>query len=187
MSRANVDIGLGRGFVEDYLSRPNHTVIAAVRNVEHATTKSLTSLPKGAGSSIIIVKLDSASNEDAAAAIKELETVHGIDKLDIVIANAGIAKVFPTASKVKADDLLEHFQVNAIAVVYLFQAVLHLLEKAPNPKYIAISSSASTMGNMKDVLVPNAAYGTSKAALNYLMCKIHFEHPNIIAIPMCPG
>jgi norsolorinic acid ketoreductase len=34
---------------------------------------------------------------------------------------------------------------------------------------------------------PNAAYGTSKAALNYLTRKMHYEHENLIVFPIDPG
>ncbi|KAH7160982.1 hypothetical protein EDB81DRAFT_866591 [Dactylonectria macrodidyma] len=74
---------IGKGFVQTFLSRPATTVVVAVRNPEHATSKSLHELPKGEGSLLILAKLDSNITSDAGE--------HGIQALDIVIANAGIA------------------------------------------------------------------------------------------------
>ena len=34
---------------------------------------------------------------------------------------------------------------------------------------------------------PNASYGTSKAALNFMIRKIHFEHTELTAFPIDPG
>ena len=34
---------------------------------------------------------------------------------------------------------------------------------------------------------PNASYGVSKVALNFVVRKIHFEHEGLVAFPMDPG
>lgn len=64
--------GLGKGFLERHLATPNYTVIAANRNPEHFTSKHLGNLPKALGSSLIIVKVDSAGRSDALGAVDEL-------------------------------------------------------------------------------------------------------------------
>ena len=73
-----------------YLARDNTIVIAAVRSV--ASADSLKTLPKGQGSRLIIVPLDS-SNEQAPAKAVQLLSTQGIDHIDVVIANAGIAEI----------------------------------------------------------------------------------------------
>ncbi len=40
---------------------------------------------------------------------------------------------------------------------------------------------------MEQIPVPGLAYGTSKAALNYVMRKLHFEHQDIVIYPINPG
>jgi NAD(P)-dependent dehydrogenase (short-subunit alcohol dehydrogenase family) len=35
--------------------------------------------------------------------------------------------------------------------------------------------------------LPVTAYGSSKAAVNYIVRKIHFENPDLIAFPIHPG
>lgn len=179
--------GLGKGLLETYLARPNHTVIGAVRDPSAATATSLHDLPKGPSSTLIIVKIDSTSETDAHAAVKELESAHGIRSLDLVIANAGILKGFPRVEAVQPSDMKEHYQVNVIAPVLLFQATLPLLQKSTMPKFVTIGSSAGSIGGMEQRPFPNAAYGPTKASLNYLTKKIHLEHENIIAFPVDPG
>jgi len=179
--------GLGQALLATYLARPNTTVIAAVRDPSHESAKALSNLPKGEFSKLIVVKIDSASEPDALAAVKTLQAEHNITVLDVVIANAGISKIYPIVAEVKAEDLREHFNVNVVGVVLLFQAVLPLLQKSIQPKFVALSSSAGSIGNIEYRNVPNAAYGTSKATLNYVIRKAHFENENLIVFPVDPG
>lgn len=97
--------GLGKGLLELYLAKPNHTVIAANRDPQHATSKALADLPTGPGSRLIVVKTDASVETDASEAVKTLITDYGIDHLDLVIANAGVSFVFPKVSELKTADL----------------------------------------------------------------------------------
>lgn len=110
--------GIGHGLLTRFLNTPNHTVIAAVRNPDDATVKDLSKLPKAAGSKLVVIKIDASIWEDAAKAIATL-SASGIDTIDIVIANAGITKVFPTVPEVKQKDLQEHIETNVYSVVSL--------------------------------------------------------------------
>ncbi|KEF61389.1 uncharacterized protein A1O9_02955 [Exophiala aquamarina CBS 119918] len=180
--------GLGRALVAAYLARPNNTVIATVRDPTSPVSKSLQELSKGTNSSLIVLKTDSLIETDAQQAIDELKSVHNITSLDVVIANAGIAKLFPTVQEVRVEDILEHYRTNVIGVVLLFQAVVPLLKNSTKtPKFVVMGSEAGSIGGMEQVPVPNAAYGPSKAALNWITKKIHVENPDIIAFPIHPG
>lgn len=190
--------GLGKGLVSAYLLKPDNVVIAAVRNPNDATSLALQDLPRHASSTLIIVKIESTSETDPQHAIAELQSKkHNITSL-VVIANAGISQIFPAVAAAKADDMMRHFHVNVVGIVFLFQAVLPLLLQASSsasasashstpPKFVTMSTSAGTIGNQEHVPVPNAAYGPSKAALNWITKKIHLEHPDIIAFPLDPG
>ncbi|GKU13756.1 unnamed protein product [Fusarium langsethiae] len=83
--------GIGKGFVQRILQKPSTTVIAAVRDPLHPSSKALLDLPKGLGTKLVIVKLDSAVDTDSDNAVAYLRE-EGINSLDIVIANAGIAE-----------------------------------------------------------------------------------------------
>lgn len=131
--------GVGKGLLKIYLSRPNYTVIAANRDPQHPLSKALYDLPKGPGSNLVIVKVDATVETDALEAIRGLKD---IDHLDLVIANAGIAKKYPKVADLKAADLLEHMTTNVLGAVWLFQATLPLLMKAENPSWVTVGSDA---------------------------------------------
>lgn len=136
--------GLGRGLAERFLAKPNHVVVAANRDPNGETSRALQDLPKGEGSRLIIVKLDSAVEADTIEAVKTLEA-QGIDSLDIVVANAGISEVYPAVSAVNASDLQRHITINVLGVIWLYQAVLPLLRKSPDPKWVTMGSSAGSL------------------------------------------
>ena len=78
--------------------------------------------------------------------------------------------------------------VNVYAVVLLLQATLPLLNKAQGePKFVTMSSGAGVIGDMvpKELIV--GAYGTSKAALNYITRKIFMENETLCTFPIDPG
>ena len=135
---------------------------------------------------MIVVRIDSASKASAAAAMEHLHSFQKINVVDVVIANAGISNCYPPVAEVSVEDLQEHFSINTIGPLLLFQAVLPLLQKSAQPKFVAISSAAGSIGLMGP-WPANAAYGPSKTALNYLTRKMHFEHQNLIAFPIHPG
>ena len=133
------------------------------------------------------MKIDSLSSTDPAAAVATLSQ-HSISHLDVVIANAGIANQWGTGITTSAEDLETHFKINAVGPLILFQAVLPFLEKSTDtPKFVPISTGIASITDMDQFPVPSTAYGTSKAALNYLTRKLHFEHPNVVVYPINPG
>ncbi|MCJ1293140.1 hypothetical protein MMC34_004693 [Xylographa carneopallida] len=180
--------GIGRGFVEKYLSRPNTTVVATVRNTSATDSKSLNHIPKAEGSKVVVTKVESTSETDAAEAVQSLKS-HGITKLDIVIANAGIYKLqaFQPVAEMQTVDLMEHVNVNAAGVVRLFQATWPLLQKADKPKFMVVSSGVGTIAGMEHVPWTVSSCGASKAAVNFLTRRIHFENKNLIAFAVHPG
>ncbi|OJD32599.1 aflatoxin biosynthesis ketoreductase nor-1 [Diplodia corticola] len=187
-----VNRGIGLHLFRTYLARPRHTVIGAVRDPSAPASQSLLSVPTGANSQAIIVKIDSASLTDAAAAIHTLQTTHAITHLDLVIANAGIQTALPWVRDVTPADLSSHYAINVIGPVVLFQATLPLLEAAataggPPPKFVTVGSAGGSIGLMGHLPFPNAAYGPAKAALHYLTRKVHVEHPRLVAFPVDPG
>lgn len=179
--------GIGKGLVETYLSRPNHTLIAGVRDPNHPSSIILNDLPKGPGSSVVVVKIDSSTESDAAAAVKLLQSTYNITKVDVVIANAGIVKSYKSVATVSVAEVQEHIAVNAIGPLVLFQAVHPLLQNSARPKFVVVSSLGGSIGSMERVPLPLVAYGSSKALVNYFVRKIHFENESLIAFPIHPG
>jgi norsolorinic acid ketoreductase len=105
-----------------------------------------------------------------------------------VIANAGMSQMFPRVEDAKTGDLLKHYHVNVISVVMLFRAVLPLLQRSRSTlKFAAMSSETGTVGDQERFDIPNAVYGPTKAAVNWLLKKIHLENDTLIAFPAHPG
>ncbi|UDD54920.1 hypothetical protein AFCA_002562 [Aspergillus flavus] len=179
--------GLGKAFVEQYLARPNHTVIGTVRDVKSAAAEELRALPAAEGSKVVLVKVEYTSTTDAVDAVKELEA-QGITKLDIVIANAGIAGQQGRIETIDPKGLAEVYLVNAVGPAVLFLALKQLLDRAETPKWLAISSGLASLHDLhKYPMFPGFPYNGSKAALNHFTKTIHVESPKIIAFAVAPG
>lgn len=68
-------------------------------------------------------------------------------------------------------------QVNVVGTFVLFRASYELLKSStPSPKFIAISTGAGSIEYGAALPVGFVPYGVSKAALNYLARKLHFEY-----------
>lgn len=134
--------GIGKGLLEIYLAKPNHTVIAANRDPNHATSKDLSDLPKAEGTSLLLIRIDATVSSDPTDAVKQLASL-GIDHLDLVIANAGIAYIWPKVSEVKVEDMQKHTVPNVHGFVWLYQATLPLLKKSHRPIWVSVGSSAA--------------------------------------------
>ncbi|KAK3116002.1 hypothetical protein LTR53_004116 [Teratosphaeriaceae sp. CCFEE 6253] len=177
--------GLGLGFCKALLLRPLTTVVATVRDPSNA--HDLRALQCAEGSRLIVAEIDGFCPKDPTRVVEELQTTHGLTHLDTVIANAGIESWFGPAASIPLDQLREHFEVNALAPLALFQATWPLLQRSTNPKFVPISSRLGSVTEIARVQNPAAAYGASKAMLNYLTCRMHHENAGLVAFPMSPG
>lgn len=177
-------------------------MIAAVRDPAHSTAQALAELSAGEGSRIIVVKYDASIEQSAFDAVKEASN-QGISHLDIVVANAGIAKLYPLVKDVKRADIVEHIDVNVLGAVSLYQATRDLLQKSTGkPIYAIMGSGAgglayvySNFGHNKWKLtifrrqppVPSAAYGASKSIVNWYGVRINAEDEWLNAFVLDPG
>ena len=100
--------GIGKNFLTKYAARNNHRVIAAIRDgPDSKIAKELEVLPKGDGSEIIVAKYDASSESSVRDMVSYLQSEHAVERLDTVIANAGILKQWGPVRTVKIDDLVE--------------------------------------------------------------------------------
>ncbi|KAH8684477.1 hypothetical protein BGZ60DRAFT_478621 [Tricladium varicosporioides] len=180
--------GIGKGLLGAYLTRPNTTVIAAVRDVT-ASQNSISSLPVAQGSKLITIKIDSTSATDPSSAVAELRSKHQIEKIDVLISNAGImdtSSIVPTVDT-KLDMVRKHFEVNTIGPLALIQAFAPLLKASSEPKFLVITSTIGSIGLLGEYKVPFFAYGLSKAGSNYMVAKLHFEEEWLTTMAFNPG
>lgn len=162
-------LGIGRGFAEAYLSRPNHTVIGSIRDDASPEVAELRAFAPAEGSKLILIHIESKEPEDAVKAIKEVKAM-GIRYIDIAIANAGGSPPIQSMDSVSASSMVDAFETNALGPLLLFQACKSLLKASKRkPKWVSISTgggSISLIGEIRSYIGP--AYGASKAALNWL-------------------
>jgi norsolorinic acid ketoreductase len=88
------------------------------------------------------------------------------------------------------------FDVNTLGPLYLYQATHPLLiaprkinsKDAPTPKFFITSSALGSLGAFFATF-PTTAYGTSKAAVNYVALGIHHQTEDVgaVVIPYHPG
>ncbi|KAK0373641.1 short-chain dehydrogenase [Colletotrichum limetticola] len=167
--------GIGLGLVASFLLRPSST-----------------NLPKGGGSKIIIVKIDSSVETDPAKAVSILQRDHSITALDVVIANAGITHSSGPVIKTSTVAIRDHLAVNTIGPLLLFQATAPLLRasKTGRPVFVAVTSILGTISGMESLesLPPALSpYGASKAAMNWFIRRLHFEEMWLTSFLLHPG
>lgn len=95
--------------------------------------------------------------------------------------------VFGPLANVDVEQVQDHISVNTIGTLRLFQAVLPLLQKAAEPKFVALGSPIGSIGGIEKRPVPMGAYGVSKAGVHYLVRKIHSENEGLVAFVVDPG
>ncbi|KIW86605.1 uncharacterized protein Z519_12789 [Cladophialophora bantiana CBS 173.52] len=201
--------GIGRGLLERYIARPNHVIIAANRDPDSASSKELTALPRGLDSRVIVVKIDAKSETDASDAAKELKE-RGIDYINLVIANAGVAYAFGSVANVDINAVRGHIEPNVYGVVRLYQAMQPLLLRSVNPKWVTMGSIAGSIeslyrlgeplsvcaalsllgsdsGRRNQPAIDNCAYGPSKAAIHWFTKRMNGEEERLTAFVAHPG
>lgn len=145
-------------------------------------------MQKADGCALYIVKIDNGVHTDPVAAIKDPETT-GISHIDTVIANAATGEVAESVLGTNPDDIRRHLEINTISALVLFQAFKPLLQnsKKTNAKFIAISSNLGSIELAPSILGPRYCYSVSKAALNYMIWRIHIENEWLTATALQPG
>ena len=182
--------GIGLGLLKKYASRPDTTVIAAIRDsTDSENAKAMVSATTTArGSTVIPVQYDASTSNAASDMLTYLQTAQPqIKHLDIVIANAGITGTCGRANEITAESAREVFAVNALAPALLFKSTRDLLVEAPNPKFFAISSSVGSITLASQEVLQLPEYGMSKAALNWYVATANKEEEKITVIAVHPG
>ena len=70
----------------------------------------------------------------------------------------------------------------------MYQVFYPLLSRSLNPKFFVSSTVSASTGLLDQIAAfPQLGYGMSKAAVNNLTRRIHFENSTITAVPFHPG
>lgn len=107
----------------------------------------------------------------------------------MVIANAGIGNHYGPLASTPLSQFREHWEVNTLGVVVLFQAAADLLlaKASVAPKFVVFSASVASMTHFFNLNA--AAYGSSKAAVNFIVNAAHAENEEskLAAVAVNPG
>lgn len=182
--------GIGRAYVEQLVKKHRGiTVVAAVRNPEDGNAISLAKTVNDSGNRLVAVKLDSRELADPAKMVKELADKYSIERLDVVLANAGSNLAFAPLLNTDAAKFTVMTETNATGPLVLFQAVKPLLLRSSLPgKFIYVGSSGGSIANLPTFAeTPFTAYFASKAAGHYLMRVIRYQNPELCIGSVCPG
>ncbi|KAJ7166389.1 aflatoxin biosynthesis ketoreductase-like protein nor-1 [Mycena crocata] len=173
--------GIGYGLVVALAARENTVVFAAARDPTAQSLKDLSAKYPN----VHPIKLTSGDKTDNEAAIAEIKKTAG--QLDVIIANAGIAKYYGPLATTPLSEFREHWEVNTLGTVVLFQAAHTLLLASPTgtPIFAYISSAAGSIGQYLGN--QSSSYGSSKAAANFLVKALDAENPSLIAFAISPG
>ncbi|CAA7260838.1 unnamed protein product [Cyclocybe aegerita] len=181
----NADRGVGSALVE-VLARKHEDIViyAGVCSPSNATElKGLASQFPGKIEIAEVATGDENTNETLAETIQEK---HGY--VDVAIYNAGITNDVASANDVSPNVFREHLEGNAITVLVLYQAMSALLKESKSkPKFIAVSTEAAHTNEDMVGSFDYGAYSASKATLNYICRKIHYENSWLVALPIAPG
>lgn len=178
--------GIGAQLLSQLLARGNTRIIAGVRDLNADSAKSLLNQSQ-TNKNLIVVKIDSESQTDPRDAANILRGQHGIDHIDLIIANAGISTDWSSVLEVKPENLLHSVNVNVVAPLLLFQAFEPFLIKSNNPRILFVSTAIASLGMATQIPWNSTTYGGSKVALNFLARRISIEHPHITSTTLHPG
>ncbi|KAJ7661928.1 hypothetical protein DFH06DRAFT_362596 [Mycena polygramma] len=173
--------GIGLGLAALLAARENTVVFAGARDPAAQSLKDLAAKH----SNVHPVKFTCGDQADNEAVIAEIEKSAG--QLDVIIANAAISNYYGPLATTPLSEFRDHWEVNTLGTVVLFQAAHKLLLASPSgkPTFAYISSGAGSItkyfGNY------SSAYGSSKAAANFLVKALDAENPSLIAFAISPG
>ncbi|BGP31101.1 hypothetical protein JCM10296v2_002865 [Rhodotorula toruloides] len=118
--------GIGFAITSLLAKRENVLIFAGTRDTTKSTQ--LSELAKQTGGKVIPVKLESANEEDAAALAKLVK--EKADKVDFLIANAGVCEINKPVLNTPSATFIEHFTVNTLGPLILFQQFYSLLTES---------------------------------------------------------
>jgi NAD(P)-dependent dehydrogenase (short-subunit alcohol dehydrogenase family) len=132
------------------------------------------------GLEVRFVPFDATSQASIDAAVKRVENDFG--KLDILVANAGVAEWGLPASTESQEVWHRTFATNLFGVVATSQAFLPLLRKSEAGRIVHLTSILGSLALISDPKSPigptagqGAAYAASKSALNMFTVQLAAE------------
>jgi NAD(P)-dependent dehydrogenase (short-subunit alcohol dehydrogenase family) len=203
----------GLGLVKALAARADTMVFAGTRNLSSATELNELAKQQKNVHVLKLTSGDAADNQAAAAEIKKVAgALHVViaNAGECVLSHQeqsrkddiapGMMNQMAWGVDTSPQSMAQHFdvstspctrqlslkrpQVNVNGPLVLFQATYPLLKAStPTPKFIGISSVSGSIEIGAAMPLKGLAYGASKAALNFVMRKLHHENDGLSACP----
>lgn len=178
---ANRGIGFG---LAKALAEQGYQVFMLGRNPEQIT-QAARQIPNAIG--LVVDVTDTEQVKTVAAHISQQ-----IGHLDVLINNAGVIleraadHSTPNLANADPDILLATLNINTVGALRMTQAFMPLLEKAPAPRIVNVSSG---MAGLSEMGAGYPAYRISKTALNALttFTAADVHNPKLKVNSVCPG
>ncbi|RFU74880.1 short chain dehydrogenase [Trichoderma arundinaceum] len=188
---------LSRGlfeFVRQLSENPANTVFGLVRDKAAVDYKVAAEIGRRNIHIIQADTTDPAALEKAAQYVSEKTN----GTLDYIIANAALQaktalvgfNTLSNNSEALEQDLIDHFRINAIGPVHLFNIFIPLILNGRAKKVIAISTGMSDPNmTLKADIFQATSYAMSKAALNMAVAKFSalYREKGVLCMAICPG
>lgn len=178
---ANRGIGFG---LAKALAEQGYQVFMLGRNPEQIT-QAARQIPNAIG--LVVDVTDTEQVKTVAAHISQQ-----IGHLDVLINNAGVIleraadHSTPNLANADPDILLATLNINTVGALRMTQAFMPLLEQAPAPRIVNVSSG---MAGLSEMGAGYPAYRISKTALNALttFTAADVHNPKLKVNSVCPG
>lgn len=171
--------GIGEGLAREF-ARRGYSLALAARRLDRLEALAVDLRAAGAPR-VVVIPLDVADTDSIEPAVHRAAAELG--RLDIVVANAGIAHVTP-AGKGKLPLVRATLNVNLVGAIATIEAALPILQQQGGGQVVGISSVAGAKG-----LSGFGAYSASKAGLHRYLQSLRSEvrGSRIVVTELAPG
>lgn len=174
--------GLGLAFTRELLTR-GARVLACCRDPQRAAE--LNALLETHEQDLIVHALD-VTDADAIAALPQATAQH-LQRVDLLVNNAGTLVSGERFGNVQAESLARSFAVNASAPLLITQALNALLLRGHKPRVLCVSTQLASIAQASSFRT--LSYAMSKAALNMAVKRLAAELSprGIVVMALHPG
>src|SRR5581483_4775956 len=159
--------GLGRATVELFAEHGAAVVVADVHDERGAETVAAV---QAAGGSASYLRTNVTSSQDLRSAVQLAEDVYG--RLDIMVANAGIAGPQKRLDEVEDDEMRRVFDVNFFGIWRAFKCAVPALRRAGG---VSMSATGAVGGTKVIGGIKRGVYASTKVAADAMTAYLASE------------
>lgn len=176
--------GIGLSVVSELIDR-GESVHATCR--ASSDRDDLDALARRADGRLVVNVVDVADRDDVAELGERL--VGSVDRVDLLVNNAGVMTDGDTIDTIDADTLGAEFAVNALGPALVTKAFMPLLRQSRDGVVVNMSSSFASIELKRPEMPARYAYSMSKAAVNMFTKTLAAElsDSDITVVAMHPG